>query len=59
MSDTTILLLEEIRQYLNGLGCKDSKKAALHVVRLVYGDLMVNLQDKGSRAQNDIPTPKV
>ena len=43
LKDSTILVLEEIRLYLKKKGCQDSKEAALHVVRLVYDDLLVQI----------------
>jgi hypothetical protein len=51
VSDTTLILLEEVRRYLDKNGCKDPKAAALKVVRLCYDDLILNLNDKGSRAK--------
>lgn len=55
MPDTTIILLEEIRQYLSREGCKDPKEAALHVVRLVIDDLLLNLQDRVEFYRKEAP----
>lgn len=51
LKDSTIFLLEEIRLYLKKKGCPDSKEAALHVVRLVYDDLLIQFKSTEQPAE--------